>query len=660
VLKNLYKIKISKYQKYFWQFSFIFLLIPFIWLNKFQALEVVNENNFYPEIYRLLLNQHINNGFLDNNINIIKYFFVLIAFFLIILTYSFQKKKELFLFKNFSLTSVNILIFSSFIIFYSISAKSGQKPPFKFFALLITFFFLFTFFYLKENSLKYLKVISYIFFIFLFYIISKNFKYIQPVEFHTYTIDLHYTSLLLDNFRIIDGVNIFDDPGKSSKLAYGFLNKFYFFFLQFFFKLDTNFILLFLKVLQGIFIMLILFLSYLRYNKIYLLSFFLLTSFFFNMTSNYMWFPNHGAQRFIFVIISFIFIWIFLKKYNNKYPFIYSIICFLAVLYNLETGVILLLALSGLFLFSQESFKQILIFIFIFLLLNFSFFFILYINNLNFSYLEFIKIWFKTEEKIKIGGANYVVYPPFICMLLHSLICICRNVSLRLKNIKLKFDFLVSAFFIGWGLYFVFRSSWEYTGLLFVIYSFIFLRLKSDLRWFFHNNLKYLRKIVIFFFIYAFSFHLWSIFKVNLFSLKLDPKKAGYVKFDVYFHQLKIEKENTIFQNIRESCAYLKKNENIVNTYITPFAVLTRSTCGTKNLLKTKKVDFLAHKDDFFNFLKYYLPSKFIVSKLNAYGSEVFPDYNDFHQDFINQLNNFGYKIIDEDTHWYMYEKNKI
>lgn len=101
MLKNLYKIKISKYQKYFWQFSFIFLLIPFICLNKFQALEVVNENNFYPEIYSLLLNQHINNGFLDNNINIIKYFFVLIAFFLIILTYSFQKKKNYSYLKTF-------------------------------------------------------------------------------------------------------------------------------------------------------------------------------------------------------------------------------------------------------------------------------------------------------------------------------------------------------------------------------------------------------------------------------------------------------------------------------------------------------------------------------------------------------------------------------
>lgn len=45
------------------------------------------------------------------------------------------------------------------------------------------------------------------------------------------------------------------------------------------------------------------------------------------------------------------------------------------------------------------------------------------------------------------------------------------------------------------------------------------------------------------------------------------------------------------------------------------------------------------------------------MSKPNAYGTDIFTNFNNFYQDFIDQLNNFGYSIIDEDINWYMYIK---
>ena len=144
-------------------------------------------------------------------------------------------------------------------------------------------FFLLYFFFHNKKVFNVFKYSSYILLIFITYKIIRFFNYVLPLlhDNNIFLIDIHYSGLLLDNYRIVDGVNIFDDPGKSFQFSYGFLKIFYFYFLQFFFTLDTNFIFSFIKSLQAIFLVLILFLSYLRFKKIYLFSFFILASFFF-------------------------------------------------------------------------------------------------------------------------------------------------------------------------------------------------------------------------------------------------------------------------------------------------------------------------------------------------------------------------------------------
>jgi hypothetical protein len=635
--------------KNLWQVSFLFLLLPFLYLNKETFLPLVQLKNFYPLTYNIGM-----SNLLDNSINLKKYFYVLISFFLIILTYYFKKNnKEYILFKKISLININIFIFTFLIIFYSILKFNYSHQ-----ALILTIFFYFIFFFRNKKVFNALKYLSYFLLIFTTYKIIIFFHYASPLlhENNIFLIDMHYSALLLDNYRIVDGVNIFDDPGKSFQFSYGFLKNYYFFFFKSFFKLDTSFIFLFIKTLQIIFLILILFLSYLRFKKIYLFFFFISTSFFFSPSSWWIWWPNHTSLRYIFVIISFIFIWILLKRYNNRYPFLYSLVCFFSFLYNAETGLIIFISLFGLFFFSGENYKKILVFVFTFFFLNLFLYYAFYLNNYDFTYLSFLKSWAYSKENGQIGGSNYIVYTPFICMLLHSLICICRNVSLRLKNVKLKFDFLISSFFIGFAFYFVFRSSWEYLNFLFVIYSFIFLRLKSDVRWFFNNNYTYLSKIITVFLIYSFSYHLISVVRDSdrnfLFKFK-SPKNVGFVKPNKFLQDSKD------YQNIRESCAFLKKYENNVEIYFTPFNFLTRSACGTKNLSKTKRIDTLIYKDEYFNFIKYYLPDKFILSKIDAYGPSIFPNYTDFYKDLIFQIESNNYLIIDSDKYWLVYEKNK-
>lgn len=633
--------------KSLWQVSFLFLLLPFLYLNKEIFLPLVQLKNFYPPIFKVMM-----HGLLDNSLNLKKYFYVLISSFLIILTYFFKKNnKEYILFKKISLININIFIFTFLIIFYSI-----LKFKFLWLGLILTIFFYYIFFFSNKKVANILKYSSFFLLIFITYKIIRFFNYVTPLlhDNNIFLIDIHYTALLLDNYRIVDGVNIFDDPGKSLQFSYGFLKIFYFYFLQFFFTLDTNFIFLFIKSLQAIFLVLILFLSYLRFKKIYLFSFFILTSFFFGPSSWWIWWPNHTSLRYIFVIIIFIFIWTLLKRYNNRYPFLYSLVCFFSFLYNAETGLIIFISLLGLFFFSSENYKKILIFVFTFFFLNLFLYYAFYLNNYDFTYFSILKNYVYEKENGQFGGTNYIVYTPFICMFLHSLICICRNVSLRLKNVKLKFDFLISSFFIGYAFYFVFRSSWEYLNFLFVIYSFIFLRLKSDVRWFFNNNYTYLSKIITVFLIYSFSYHLISVVydRDFLFTFK-SPKNVGFVKPSKYVQDSKD------YQNIRVSCAFLKKYENNVETYFTPFTFLTRSACGTKNLLKTKRIDSLMYKDEYFNFIKYYLPDKFILSKIDAYGPSIFPNYTDFYKDLIFQIESNNYLIIDSDKYWSVYEKNK-
>jgi hypothetical protein len=634
--------------KSLWQVSFLFLLLPFLYLNKEIFLPLVQLKNFYPPIFNVMM-----HGLLDNSLNLKKYFYVLISSFLIILTYYFKKNnKEYILFKKISLININIFIFTFLIFFYSI-----LKFKFSWLALLLTIFFYFIFFSYNKKVFNALKYLSYFLLIFITYKIIRFFLYVSPLlhENNIFLIDMHYSALLLDNYRIVDGVNIFDDPGKSLQFSYGFLKNLYFFFFKFFFNLDINFVFLFIKILQAIFLILILFLSYLRFKKIYLFFFFILTSFFFIPSSWWIWWPNHTSLRYIFVIISFIFIWILLKRYNNKYPFLYSLVCFLSFLYNAETGLIIFISLFGLFFFSGENYKKILIFVFTFFFLNLFLYYAFYLNNYDFTYFLILKNYVYSKENGQFGGTNYIVYTPFICMFLHSLICICRNVSLRLKNVKLKFDFLISSFFIGYAFYFVFRSSWEYLNFLFVVYSFIFFRLKSDVRWFFNNNYIYLTKIITVFLIYSFSYHLISVVynDINfLFKFK-SPKNAGFVK------PSKFLQDSKDYQNIRESCAFLKKYENNIETYFTPFNFLTRGACGTKNLSKTKRIDSLMYKDEYFNFIKYYLPPKFILSKIDAYGPSIFPKYNEFYKDLIYQIESNNYLIIDSNKYWLVYEKNK-
>ena len=146
-------------------------------------------------------------------------------------------------------------------------------------------------------------------------------------------------------------------------------------------------------------------------------------------------------------------------------------------------------------------------------------------------------------------------------MYLHSLICLCRNVSYKLKSSIIKFDFIIASIFIGFGSYFVFRSALEYFSFLFVIYSFIFLRLSSDLKWFFNKKLKYFRYLILIIFFYGFSYHLsWTLNYINF--------KMELVNYN------KIVENNKTLTNIKDSCSFLKNREDEIPFYITGFAFL--------------------------------------------------------------------------------------
>jgi hypothetical protein len=63
------------------------------------------------------------------------------------------------------------------------------------------------------------------------------------------------------------------------------------------------------------------------------------------------------------------------------------------------------------------------------------------------------------------------------------------------------------------------------------------------------------------------------------------------------------------------------------------------------------------YKNEYFNFIKYYLPPKFILSKIDAYGLSIFQNYTDFYKDLILQIESNNYLIVDSDKYCLVYEK---
>lgn len=616
-----------------WQFSFLLILIPFIYLNQINEMPLMQKQNFNEHIYLYTMSLM---KLVDNGANLVKYFYV--VFFSALVVISFYFKKNTVSKVSFELINIYILIY--FTVYYGFYNLKINLP-----SIFFTITFLVILFVIKKKKflVNYLNWISIILvFCFLIYSIYL-FEYIylpKSQNFDIYEIDSHFSSLLLQNYRIIDGVDIFDDPGKAFQFSYGFLKDFYFIFLQYFSNLNFEFVLLFLKVLQVFFTFFIIYLSYLRYKKIYLIIFFLIISLFYNPNTYFLWLMNHTSFRYFFLILSLIIIWFLLKKIELRHSYIYSIISFIGTLYNFELGIILFFSLSGLYIFGNTNLKNKIVYFF-------TYFFLILISlilPINFEYFNFLLLWID-NDKGKIGGLNYQIYFPFIFMYLHSLICLCRNVSYKLKSSIIKFDFIIASIFIGFGSYFVFRSALEYFSFLFVIYSFIFLRLSSDLRWFFNKKLKYFRYLILVIFFYGFSYHLsWTLNYINF-------------KMELVNYNKTVENNKTL-TNIKDSCSFLKNRKDEIPFYITGFAFFTRSICDTKNLLKTKNVfNKLIYDDEYDNFINNYLPNEFILFKLDQFSTKPNKHFVNLYKDFIKKVEKKKYYKHEESPFWITYKK---
>ena len=72
-----------------WQFSFLIILIPFIYLNQINEMPLMQKQNFNEHIYLYLMSLM---KLVDNGANLVKYFYVVFFSALVVISFYFKMK----------------------------------------------------------------------------------------------------------------------------------------------------------------------------------------------------------------------------------------------------------------------------------------------------------------------------------------------------------------------------------------------------------------------------------------------------------------------------------------------------------------------------------------------------------------------------------------
>jgi hypothetical protein len=245
-----------------------------------------------------------------------------------------------------------------------------------------------------------------------------------------------------------------------------------------------------------------------------------------------------------------------------------------------------------------------------------------------------------------VGGEPYKVIPAFILIVTHSSIIIWRIVHAKIFKPQQDFDFVISFFCICWSIYYVNRPGDTYLTIIFIVYSFVFVRIASDIRWLIGFKNKLFLKSVLF--LYIFSY--FSFYTIQL-QTYYERMNVRHIKAD---KMRDADTFNTIKLSAIELSNEIPKNAG----YITPFSFFVRSISGVKNNLSTHDPFSVLYTEKSLNaFLSNPLPKIIFMPRLDKlfHPESVPKEYQNF-LDIVNlKLQSRGYVLLNTINIWFIY-----
>ena len=388
----------------------------------------------------------------------------------------------------------------------------------------------------------------------------------EPSTF-IFNIDVHMSNLIAPAFRLLDGYRWMD----GVEPAYGFLMPSLSSVLFSSEILLGNFI-LYLQFLEVIAVLLFASAIYLRSKSFINLVLILPVLYFFYPGSMHVLVPNHSAWRYLGVAVVFFLLSLPCVKGGRLSPILKGIVGAGAFLINFETGLVLVFGLIG----SEVLAKKLPVRRTFIVLISVIISVLVVISFVTGEALSVVLPYLTRvlSANSAAGGEPYYVIPVFAVVVLHCSVVIWRLAKSKLRTPQQDFDFLAAAYCLGWAPYFINRPSSVYLLVIFLVYSFLLLRLRQDLNWLIKGLGPVPSLGTVFFFMFAY------------FTFYVDHFQSYSQKMKGNFIAARNINETDAFREINASALELSRTVSESDAYITPFGFFTRGISGIPNNLR--------------------------------------------------------------------------
>jgi hypothetical protein len=463
---------------------------------------------------------------------------------------------------------------------------------------------------------------------------------LEPATF-IFNIDLHLSVLIGPAARLIDGYPWLSGAEPSYGLLMPALTSWLF--RQSSFSIENC--MAYLQYLQAALVALVAIAMFLRSKNFICVALVLPVLYFFEPASLLIFIPNHNAWRYMGVAFVFFALSLGCLKRRRLHPALKGAVGAIAVLLNFETGLVIVAALTGSEVLAQRGQLQraliaagsalVLILVSVFLItgqIPSEYFYHLYRNwALNYS----------------VGGEPYNAIPVFAVIVLHCAIIVWRTARSKIRTPHQDFDFVASIYCLGWSMYFVNRPNDTYLATIFIVYSFVFMRLLGDARWIVNGKTQMLSYGFVF--LCAFSY----------FSSFVSYLDTFYVRMQARSLEVGRTREMEALSTVTSSALELSQAVGAADGYITPFPFFVRGISGLPNNLTTQDPFFGLRKEkELTSFLSGNLPKVLFLPRIETLFSPKDPPvaYRHFIDRILLSLKARGYTVQRELQYWTVFE----
>jgi hypothetical protein len=441
---------------------------------------------------------------------------------------------------------------------------------------------------------------------------------LEPVDF-IFNIDFHLTALIGPAVRRIDGYPWFHGAEPTYGLLMPVLTSLMF--SQSTFTIEKS--MAYLQFLQAMLVVLMVIAMFFRSKNFTHLVFVLPTLYFFHPASLLTLVPNHSAWRYMGVAFVFFALSLVCLKRKRLHPVLKGGVGAISVLANFETGLFILAGLIGSEILTQRGqFQRALITAGSAILLILAFVFL--ITGLA-PGEYYYKIYNNLTLNGSIGGEPYNAIPAFAVIVLHCALIVWRTAQSKIRVPHQDFDFVVSIFCLGWSIYFVNRPNTTYLAVIFIVYSFVIMRLLRDVQW----MVGYKKKMLSYGFVFICTF--------SYFSLFINYLDNFYLRMNVRFLEVVHIREMEALSTVNSAALELSRSAGATDGYITPFSFFVRGISELPNNLTTLDPFFLITENELTSFFSSgSLPKVIFLPRLEKFFYPVPPPVSYIH--FIDRI----------------------